>query len=85
MAAWSKASSPVPPIGVGVAGEVYNVGSQDNERTNLEVANTILALDSGRVNVTDQCVASLFDRRNPIFCASSPSASTRASAGAPHP
>jgi dTDP-glucose 4,6-dehydratase len=28
----------------GVAGEVYNVGSQDNERTNLEVANTILAL-----------------------------------------
>jgi dTDP-glucose 4,6-dehydratase len=28
----------------GLAGEVYNVGSGDNERTNLEVANTILDL-----------------------------------------
>jgi dTDP-glucose 4,6-dehydratase len=28
----------------GLAGEVYNVGSRDNERTNLEVANTILTL-----------------------------------------
>ena len=28
----------------GVAGEIYNVGSRENERTNLEVANTILGL-----------------------------------------